>query len=489
MITVEAWTTIRYLHSQGKSIRVIAKELGLARNTVRAALRQGNAPRYSRPERPNPKLEPFLADIRLMLFEKRFIGSRILRELRGKGYQGGASALYTHLRALKVTLGDARITERFETAPGQQGQFDWSPYTVSLGGVLTQVSVFCLTLSFSRRKFYWPSLDETQASVFEAIEAALRHFGGSPKEILVDNARVFVADPDPKHFAWNPRFLELCGHYSIEPQACQPGRPQTKGKVERPFFYLEQQFVKGGAWADLGDFAHALAVFTAEDLDVRVHTTTGARPIDRFREEQPLLTPLPARPFIGTHEEMRKVSWDCLVSFGGSRYSVPWRYAGKHVWLRTSQGLRLTIRDQAGQQIALHDLARRKGSTLVEPSHYEGLRKGTPRTRSLLEESFLNLFPEQRWLLDGLSIQQKNNVTDHLRAILSLAEVYSRPALLRAFAAAKEYNTYSQRFIRGLLEAGDPVKQEIRPCEAAAIPTSPVTADLTVYQQILEAGR
>jgi hypothetical protein len=92
VISVEAWTTIRYLHAQGLGIRQIARELGLARNTVRAALRVDTPPKYTRPKRPNPQLAPFAEQIAAMLFEQRFIGSRILRELRRLGYRVGPTA-------------------------------------------------------------------------------------------------------------------------------------------------------------------------------------------------------------------------------------------------------------------------------------------------------------------------------------------------------------------------------------------------------------
>ena len=196
MITVEARTTIRYLHAQGKSIRAIAKELGLARNTVRSALRREGSPAYARPKRSNPQLAPFLAQIEEMLVKKRFIGSRILREVRMLGYEGGRTALYDHLRTLRERVVDPRVTERFETPPAHQGQFDWSPYTISLGGQVVKVTLFCLTLCFSRRKFYWPSLDATQESVFEALEKGLEHFGGSPKRVLLDSA-VHCRTPGP----------------------------------------------------------------------------------------------------------------------------------------------------------------------------------------------------------------------------------------------------------------------------------------------------
>lgn len=508
---MEPWTTIRYLHAQGKSIHAIAKELDSARNTVRAALRQENPPHYSRPERPNPKIEPFAKQIEHMLFEQKFIGSRILRELKGLGYGGRPTALYEYLRTLKATKPDSRITERFETPAAQQAQFDWSPYTVSTGGHTVKVIVYCLTLAFSRRKFYWPSVNETQASIFEAIEASLAYFGGSPKEILIDNPRAFVINANPEHFQWNSHFLELCGHYSIKPVACQPARPRTKGKVERPFFYLEQHFIKGNTWDSFDAFAYELAKFTADELDHVLHSTTLERPIERFQREKDLLTPLPSIPFVGTREEMRKVSWDCLVSFGGSRYSVPWQYASKQVWLRPSQGIRLLIRNQRGEEIAMHTIAAQKGSTIINRAHYEGLRKGLPKTRILLEQSFRRLFPDHGWFIDNIFVQNKNNGVDHLRAILALAELYPSEALIAAFAAAKQFNTYTHRFIRGLLEMGGATKRESafvphqRPQNSFSQPTlfdnpeqSPeqnpeqsvsLTGGLNIYQQILEAGR
>lgn len=497
---MEEWTTIRFLHAQGKSARAIAKELGISRNTVHAALRKENPPKYSRPPRPNPKLEPFLDQIKQMFVEKKFIGSRILRELEKLGYQGGSTALYTYLRAVKAAQPDPRLTMRFETPPGHQAQFDWSPYTVSIGNAVVKVSVFCLTLGYSRRKFYWPSLNESQVSIFEALEVSLRYFGGCPKQLLVDNAGSFVTNAHPEHFQWNTHFLELCGHYAIQPVACAPYRARTKGKVERPFFYLEQHLIKGGAWENFDALTHDLARFSAEELDHLVHSTTGERPIDRFQKEKDLLTPLPALPFVGTHEEMRKVSWDCFVSFRGSSYAVPPEYAGKHVWLRPSQGTRFLIRNQKGQEIVQHDIAQQKGSIVVYPSHYEKLKKSLPKTRVVLEEAFLRQFPDHQSFVRGIFIQHKPNGVDHLRGILRLVEFYPREALLSAFNKAEELNSYSHKFVRALLESSAGPQQ--RQLTLAGFQDQTTTSDLSsnlaaetssaalaVYQRILEAGR
>jgi len=488
VISVECWTTIRFLHAQGKGIRAIARELDLSRNTVRDALRAEAPPTRTRAKRPNPRLVPFADQIRAMLFEKKFIGSRILRELRALGYGGGPTALYDYLAVLKEERTRAKVTERFETAPGQQGQFDWSPYSIEIGGQVRRVVFFSLVLGYSRRKFYLPSYDETQGSIYEAIECAFAHFGGAPKELLVDNAHAFILDARLDAPVWNPHFLELCGHYRVEPRHCQVRRAQTKGKVERPFFFLEQHFIKGRTFRDFDHLQRELALFQAEELDQAIHATTQQSPLARFEEERAYLTPLPARRFISSREEFRKVSWDCLVSFGASRYSVPHPYAGKQVWVRASQGVRLAVYDQRGRCIAEHALSEKKGLTVLVPEHYAGLRKQTPLTKVVLADAFLARFPDQQPFLDGLLAQYKLAPVGHLRAILELAAVYSEEAMRAAFARAITFNTYSHRFVRGLLEAGAvaAVEPGRLPVVFARLPSTPVQRGLAVYQGILE---
>jgi len=81
VITVEGWTTIRYLHAQGVGSRTIAKKLGVSRTTVRAAIRDEEPPKRTRAKRPNKKLAPFAERIAEMLFVQGFSGTRIVREL------------------------------------------------------------------------------------------------------------------------------------------------------------------------------------------------------------------------------------------------------------------------------------------------------------------------------------------------------------------------------------------------------------------------
>lgn len=487
MISVDAWTTIRYVHAQGLGIRRIAAQLGLARNTVRAALRSDRPPQYARASRPNPQLAPFAEQIAAMLFEQQFIGSRILRELRRLGYRGGQTALYAHLAALKAERGEGRAVMRYETGPGEQGQFDWSPYQVRLGDAARRVVVFGLILGYSRRKFYLASLDEAQGSVFAALEAGFAHFGGAPRRLLVDNAKALVADARPASFAWNPRFLELCGHYQIEPVACPVRRAQTKGKIERPFFYIEEHFIKGGCFADLADLNRQLARFREDELDTRLHGTTRERPLDRFAAERPRLLPLPPARFAASLEEARKVRLDCLVSYGGSRYSVPHRHAGAQVWVRAVLGARLEVYDARGECAATHALAATKGALVIDPAHYAGLPRRSPATKASGAAAFLARFPDQQPFLDGALAAHPTGPAVLVGAVLDLAASYPDEALRAAFAAANAHGCYTLPFIRGVVEQH---AARVEPPQRLAVvlaplPAPPPARSLAVYQQLL----
>lgn len=490
---MEQWTTIRYLHAQGMGIREIAREVGVSRQSVRRSLAAESQPRYERRPSRRTKLEPYKEQVRELYFGKHLIGTRILRELKAAGYEGGQSILYDYLRTLKGSSLPEKATVRFETAPGRQGQFDWSPYTVSLGGELRQVRVYGMTLGYSRRKHYTASLDERQASIFEAVEECLWHFGGAPQQLLVDNARSFVADASRERFCWNAQFLELCGHYRIEPRACQPYRARTKGKVERPFAYLEEQFIKGNQWRSFEHFQEELARFEAEDLDVRVHGTTHETPLERFEREQALLTPLPTGRFVGVQTETRKVSFDCLVSFRGNRYSAPAVYAGKTVWLRVSHGCRLVVFNSRREVLAEHVLRPGKGEIVMEPGHYELLRQRQgAQGYALLRAHFLERFPHDGAFLEGLVAQYHASPAVPLREILALAGLYPPEALRRAFGLAAEHNRYSHIFVRGLLEAGaQPILalQGEQPQPRPVLPESAVQADLGRYQRVLECAQ
>lgn len=249
--------------------------------------------------------------------------------------------------------------------------------------------------------------------------------------------------------------------------------------MERPFIYLQEHFIKGNAFKDFLHFNEDLKAFEMK-LDELIHSTTQQKPIERFQEEIPHLISLPENKYIGTKVEWRKVSWDCLISFEGIRYSVPWQYAGKQVWTKISRGTALEIYNQKGKLIAQHNIAKQKGLTIINKNHYEGLRKRIPRTKAMLEKQFMELFPEERMFFESLIVQQKNNPIYHLQAIIEMAELYPIEAIRDAIALAKQYNTYSFAFIKGILQQAHQKDIPIT-ITGVAVPRLNIKRDLQEY--------
>lgn len=487
MVKMNEWFTIRTLKSKGVGIKKIARQLGISRNTVRKYLRGDKPPQYIKILRVNDVLAPYADEIKVMI-AKDFIGSRILEELRKEGYQGAQATFYRHLKEIKGSVLPSKVVERYETTPGEQGQYDWSEYTVLIDGVLTKVCISTTILGFSRLRHYYASFGNMdQGKIFEALEDSFRNFGGVPREILFDNPKAIVIRPRPD-LIWNPKFLEFAGFYRFTPVACWPYRARTKGKVENPFDYLEEHFIKGREFRDNNDLITQLAEFES-GVNNRVHGTTQEIPLVRFEQEKHLLMALPQGRFISMWEIFREVNWDCLISFDGSRYSVPWQYAGKSVWVRSVRGLELEIYAQNGALIARHDLASKKGTLNMKKEHYEGLRQRPPNTRAVVVKVFQEVFPDQTLFLEKLLAQYKFNAVDQLREILNLVRSYPKEEIRRAFAIALEYNTFSHNFVRGVLSQRAEFNLAEPPSGTIpAVPVVNISRDLNTYQALIERG-
>ena len=122
---------------------------------------------------------------------------------------------------------------------------------------------------------------------------------------------------------YNPRSLAFAAHYGFRPVACRVRRPQTKGKVERPFSFVETSLLNGRSFGGLGHLNETAAWWLAEVADVRLHRQTEARPLDRHAEERPHLLPLPARPFDTAEVVYRTVDVEGFVVYRQNFYSAP----------------------------------------------------------------------------------------------------------------------------------------------------------------------
>jgi transposase len=488
MINVEEWASIKILKEKGNSIKQIAKILKMSRNTVRKALRNASFKDYAgNTETELPKSRSNVAayheKILEMLVKKKFIGSRIFIELGKDGYSGSKTAFYEYLAKIKGSINLSKLSQRYETDPGVLSQFDWSQYSVFLDGILTKVFVFCTIVCYSRYRKYFASLDSKLGSVVEALEEAFIFFGGTTGKILVDNAKAMVSKRMGTAVKWNSKFLEFVSFYGVEPKACLPGKPKTKGKVENPFFYLEQHFIKGTKFDSFEDFCKKLEGFNSK-VNARLHQGIGKIPLECFlATEKSQLKSLPIQRFIGSTEDFRNASYDCLISVDSNKYSVPYTYGGKQVWIRIVQGVNLKIYSQKAKLIATHTLSSARNQVIVNPTHYEGLKRKKISDKDLLMKMFIQAFPEKQAFADRLVAANRMNSAYHLFRILDTLKYYPKKEVEAAIARGLELNCYSANIIIGILRAGSTVKMEDAFCLGITkdIPQVDISRNLREY--------
>jgi len=500
VISMEDWVTIQNLKRRNPKMgtRAIAKLVGCSRNTVKAALIKDQFNGYNREEKVNPDIEPFEQFIRDSIINKRLRGSRVLADIKSKGYKGSQAALYRYIKKhIKSFTPGQRVYQRYETAPGEQMQYDWSDYTIMIGDNLVEVHVHSTILGYSRYRVYSASLKVKQSDVFEALEESFREFGGICERIQVDNAKVFVDNAGSQNFKWNECFQNFCGFFGITPTRSAPNHAWSKGKVENPFDFLEEHFIKGNTFRSFPDFLDSLKAFQNK-VNNRVHDTTGKEPRLLYEKEKESLMLLPIdyktgeiKRYVGIHEEFRSVTADCLISYGGNRYSVPWPYHRSQVWVRVSKGIKLLIFSQKNRLIASHDLCLDKGKIILEEKHYKGYRSCRDRNSfDYSAEQLRNRFSDQYEKLDNflqsVKAQKRINPAYNLSRIRNLFEYYDDRDCIKAMEMCADYNSYSALFVEGYITNNAKEKPQqmslfkIREY-GLDIPQSQITRDLKEY--------
>jgi transposase len=308
----------------------------------------------------------------------------LLEELRGRGYQGGLTILQDFVRPLKQEF-TLRVVERFETDPGRQAQIDWGECgTVTVGGQTRKLYVFVMVLGYSRMLYARFTTSSRLPVLLSCLQSAFEALGIA-REILVDNMKQAVDqhDVDTGTVHWNQTFLDFADHHGFLPVACPPYWPRAKGKVERGVGYIKTSFLEGRAFAGLVDLNRQLQVWLDTVANVRVHGTTGQRPIDLYPEELSRLSDLAAIPVYDTRPVVfRKVSRDSHISYDSVAYSVDPLAVGQTVTVRPEG-------DRVGQEIhvyfedrlvAEHRIPASGTRRVTLPEHLQAIRRIT-RTR------------------------------------------------------------------------------------------------------------
>lgn len=292
---------IKVLMRRGVGIREMARELGCSRNTIRRYVREAAAVRYG------PRLaRPAKLDLYKDYLLERIHAARphwipavvLLREIKERGYAGGITQLKEFLKLHRQTKSEPLI--RFETAPGQQMQVDFTHIRRGRDPLLA----FVATLGYSRASWVCFTSNERADTLCGCLERAFGYFGGVPEHVLFDNAGTVVIERDgygEGRHRWHGKMLALADTYGFTPRLCRPYRARTKGKVERFNGYLKGSFCvplaatlrQTGLRLDVEAANAHVGRWLAEVANTRLHGTTGERPDRRMALERHALLPLP----------------------------------------------------------------------------------------------------------------------------------------------------------------------------------------------------
>ena len=439
----------------GGSIRQIARDLGLARNTVSKVLVQVQARREDDaqdvPSRRRPRqldrYEPLLQE--LLARYPELTAVRLWEELRQQGFTGGYTTVRQRLAELRPGSPPAPVL-RFETAPGVQAQMDYSVYEIDFTGEgRRRVYAFSYVLGYSRRQYVRFVECQDMATTLREHTRAFTHLGGVAATCLYDNMKVVVTAYEDGVPIYNPRFLAFATHYGFRPVACRPRRPQTKGKVERPFGYVESSLLNGRNFETLDQLNETTAWWLAQVADLRELRHAGKTPWQLHQEELPHLIPLPAQPYEVSSVIYRAVNVEGSITYRQNGYSVPWRQIGSVLPVRVTE-IEVIIYSPQVEEIARHRLL--PSTTTGQRSvHKEHLPSADARLRQAqLEERFAALGETGRRFLEGLLRTQRYG-KDQAKRVLALLGYYARTDLLAALERAARYGAYSHAAVERIL--------------------------------------
>jgi transposase len=296
---------LKHYLAQGTTKSVLARRLGVSRDTIHRWIRAGDLDRDldGEPVRYGPRpAGPTKLDAYKPIIEAR-LGAypqlsavRLLDEIQAAGYAGGYTQLKAFVRHVRPVPPPEPII-RFETPAGRQAQVDFARFRFAWGVRYALLVV----LGYSRVLWcrFYPRQD--MRTLIDGLEEAFRSFGGVPQELLFDQMKSVITRDlrlEGGALVHNLEFLRFARHWGFTARACRPYRAQTKGKVERPVRYLRDNFVYGRSFLNDADLDQQRRYWLDGVANVRVHGTTHERPRDRFdRDERLLLQPLAPRPY------------------------------------------------------------------------------------------------------------------------------------------------------------------------------------------------
>ena len=438
---------IHRLHNSGYSNRAIANHLRVDRETVQKYITNPEPRPKPRKKQPS-KLDPYRDEVKIMLQKYPNIKSPVvLQRLKDKGFTGGVGIIRSLLRQLRGESCAREPFIRFESQPGEQMQVDWGHFH-SLNYENCSRKLYCLAVieSHSRMLYVHFTHSQKQEALHQGLLDAFHYWGGCPKEIVVDNMMTAVTERVGSLIRFNEQFLDFLRVFKITPRACNVRAPYEKGKVENSIKYIRNNFWPLRNFKDLADVQNQVLGWLSTVANVRIHQTTGQKPVDIFKHD--LLMPLPD-DFDCRETMSLKVHKDFGIRFDSNIYTVPPWAINKNVIVKADH--RRVWVYYKEKTIAVHFRSWSKKKRIELPSHKEQVKK--LRAKLYLDEQirvFLSLGQIAADYLEKLT-DANQPVKKTVTRLLSLQDEYGPASLLCALQKALSKKIYGADYIQNIL--------------------------------------
>jgi transposase len=366
---------------------------------------------------------------------------RVHEELSASGAVVSYQALTSFCR--RHGIGQAPIVPagRYHFEPSEELQHDTSPHQVELGGKKRKVQTASAVLCYSRMLFFqfYPTFQRFDCKAF--LTDAVRYFGGSPKRVMIDNTHVVVLRGTGREMVPVAEMAAFAERFGFRFVAHERGDANRSARVERPFWFIESNFLAGrtfSTWEDLN--------LQARQWCDRVNATykkhIRAVPRELFAVEQMHLKPLPVWIPEVYRLHQRIVDVEGYVALHTNRYSVPVSWIGRRVEVRETRDkveIQLDARNLVTHSRVVEQERHRITLAQHRPPRGQGIKRNAPHPE---EEAILRNAPELADYLAALKQRSRKVVALALRQLLRMVQEYPREPLLAAVREAARYGLY-----------------------------------------------
>jgi hypothetical protein len=366
---------------------------------------------------------------------------RVHEELLAGGAELSYPALTAFCRRHGIGQTPREAAGHYPFQPGEELQHDTSPHELELAGKKRKVQTASAVLCYSRMLFFqcYPSFQRFDCKVF--LTEALRYMGGAPARVMIDNTHVVVLRGSGRDMVPVPEMAAFGERFGFQFVAHAIGNANRSGRVERPFHFIEHNFLVGRSftsWEDLNQRAREWC----DKVNSTYKKHIRAVPRELFAVERLQLKPLPAWIPEVYRLQQRLVDIEGYVALHTNRYSVPVEWIGRRVEVRETKE-KIEIQRDARRLVTHRRIAEAEHQriTLAEHRPVRGQRVVRPDPHPE-EKAILSAAPELAEYVAGLKQRSRKVVTLALRQLLRFVREYPRDPLLGAVQEAARYGLY-----------------------------------------------